>query len=120
MSTNYYAHLPNGDEIHLGKRSAGWRFAFHATEHFGTVRELTGWLENTPCVIRDEYSDPIGPVEFMAMATSWGQPDGHQHGLNCRCGRDPNIHGPLDSITRSFAQDEYTDGDTDWIRGEFS
>lgn len=131
MGTNFWAITDDGDEIHLGKRSAGWRFGFQATEWFTTVRELTGWLENTPLVtISDEYGREYDPVTFMTQAIEhgkdWERPDGskggHRHHATCWCGPDPSIHGPYDAIWRQLRSEEYidTETDTDWIRGEFS
>ena len=85
MSTNYYHEFQIGDveaSIHLGKRSAGWRFLFHAypdvRQRITTVRELATYLENEPGRIVSEYGEELDPVEFMRMARTWGQPDGRR------------------------------------------
>lgn len=54
MGTNYYVHIPpscggkcethcRGGEIHLGKSSAGWAFAFRAYPDPAAAPELVTW-----------------------------------------------------------------------------
>jgi hypothetical protein len=91
MGTNFYAEVDDRS-LHLGKRSAGWKFAFRAHDEFNSVRRLVGWLENTPGVrIFDEYGKEHDPVEWVRMARTWC-PDGHRVVLPC-CG-DEYHHGP--------------------------
>lgn len=121
MGTNFYAKTADGESIHLGKRSAGWRFGFHATDHFASTRELAGWLENTPVTIKDEYGVEYDPVEWFRMAVEWGKDWGDTPGhrrRNCWCGPDEAIHGVLWPLLddRSFVDEA---SDTDWMTGEF-
>ena len=131
MGTNYYATDTDGHVYHLGKRSAGWAFTFRAfyflTEDgvgtVRTIRDLVGFFETNPVTITDEYGTDTNPVEFMQMARGWN-PDGHQalSDGSCRCGHDPDVHGPLDDLTVAiFAATESVDEATGtvWVEREF-
>lgn len=125
MGTNYYLETHgryDGETFHLGKRSAGWRFAFHAHPgRFTTFRELAGFLENTPASIVDEYGREHDTVEWCRMAATWGDdwPDGgHRHG-DCWCGYGPdNPHG-LGAELRWRAEWVRDEDDNEWAEREF-
>lgn len=105
MGTNFYARvLEDGRELHLGKRSAGWQFHFHAQPEFGSFRELAGFLETRPVELFDEYGKSWDLMVWVEMARSWWMnpaDPGHRSGarsLGCpRCGPvlDPTFHGDL-------------------------
>lgn len=128
MSTNYDAHLPDGERVHLGLCAAGWLFLFHAQpDRFTSFRELAGWLENTPCVIRDEYGRDQDPVEWIRWAAGWGRDreaqglsQAHRHTGNCWCMVDREnhfrVHGSnWDMFAERYFVDQATD--TDWSYG---
>lgn len=130
MGTNYYFVTNDQDDtdtddlLHLGKRSAGWRFLFraHQDPKIGSVRELTGFLENTPGRIIDEYHGPEDTVEWLRMAVEWGRDDGHRHRFDCWCGPAHEVaHGPLDELAVMMTSGDYVDeeSDTDWCPREF-
>jgi len=58
-------------QIHLGKRSMGWKFCwnFHNNKHYSTKEELFEFIRSG-CII-DEYGEEITPDEFIEMATTW-------------------------------------------------
>ena len=62
--------------IHLGKRSAGWKFCwnFHDNKYYSNKEELIQFVLSGRVV--NEYGDGIEPQEFLDMAFEWGQPDG--------------------------------------------
>lgn len=64
-------------QIHLGKRSAGWKFCwnFHDNKFYSNKEELLNFIREG--IIIDEYGQKIDPEEFITMALDWGQPDGH-------------------------------------------
>lgn len=75
MGTNYY-YNPNpcptcghGDEIHIGKSSAGWTFSFHGTE---AIRSYTDWITVflSGGKITDEYDREKTVVEFRQMVSN--------------------------------------------------
>lgn len=80
MGTNYYtlkkepcptcAH--GGEDYHIGKSSAGWKFLFasYPNEGLTTAAKWREFLETRK--IRDEYGDEIDHSEF------WQQVDGKQ------------------------------------------
>lgn len=148
MGTNFYLHVPSpiGDgatpigedvigiertttavhaieRLHLGKRSAGWRFAFQAHPgRFTTFRELGGFLENTPGArIVDEYDHEHEIVEWCRMAATWGDgwPDGGHRQRDCWCGYGPdNPHGL--GADPAYQRTHYRDEDGhDWTYREF-
>ncbi len=65
-----------GTSIHLGKRSAGWKFCwnFHNNKYYSNKEELIQFVLSGRVV--NEYGDKIEPQEFLDMAFEWGQPDG--------------------------------------------
>lgn len=82
MGTNYYVKEPKCEccghkkkELHIGKKSAGWSFLFHATE------ELTSWeswyffLIDKQIV--DEYGRAVSLEDFSAMVRSTANDRNH-------------------------------------------
>ena len=62
--------------IHLGKRSMGWKFCwnFHKDQYYHDLKTLYEFVLAGRVV--NEYGEEIDSSEFMAMALEWGQPDG--------------------------------------------
>ncbi len=67
----------NGTNIHLGKRSYGWKFCwnFHDNKYYSNKEELLEFIRLGRVV--DEYGDEQDVEEFITMALEWFQPDGH-------------------------------------------
>lgn len=67
MSTNYYVHTADGQEIHLGKRAAGWPFMFRGYPERG-VMDYASWRAQFELgEIRDEYGRVLTPDEMEAV-----------------------------------------------------
>ena len=66
----------NGTNIHLGKRSMGWRFCwnFHKDKHYTNKEELLSFIRSGRVV--DEYGAEWDVEDFITMALEWGEPDG--------------------------------------------
>ena len=66
----------NGTNIHLGKRSSGWKFCwnFHKDKYYSNKEELLTFIRSG-CVV-DEYGDEWNVEDFITMALEWGEPDG--------------------------------------------
>jgi len=62
--------------IHLGKRSMGWKFCwnFHDNKYYSNKEELLAFIRSGRVI--DEYGDEIDVEEFITMALEWGEPDG--------------------------------------------
>ncbi len=62
--------------IHLGKRSGGWKFSwnFHDDKYYHNKKTLLEFIRSGRVV--DEYGDEQDVEEFITMALEWGQPDG--------------------------------------------
>lgn len=62
--------------IHLGKRSMGWKFCwnFHDDKYYSNKEELLSFIRSGRVI--DEYGDEHNVEEFIEMALSWGEPDG--------------------------------------------
>lgn len=62
--------------VHLGKRSSGWKFCwnFHENKYYSNKEELFSFIRSGRVV--DEYGEEINVEEFIKMALEWGQPDG--------------------------------------------
>ena len=66
----------DGTNIHLGKRSSGWKFCwnFHKDKYYSNKEELLSFIRSGRIV--DEYGDEQDVEEFITMALEWGEPDG--------------------------------------------
>jgi hypothetical protein len=66
-----------GTNIHIGKRSGGWKFLwnFHNNKYYSNKEELLAFIRSGRVV--DEYGTLVDTEEFIEMALDWGQPDGH-------------------------------------------
>jgi hypothetical protein len=64
-------------EIHLGKRSGGWKFLwnFHSKRYYSDKEELLAFIRSGRVV--NEYGEEIDVEEFITMALEWEQPDGY-------------------------------------------
>ena len=62
--------------IHLGKRSSGWKFCwnFHKDQYYHDLKTLYEFVLSGRVV--NEYGEEMDSAEFMEMALEWGQPDG--------------------------------------------
>jgi len=65
-----------GTNIHLGKRSSGWKFIWNWNDgkHYKTKQELFKFIRDGRVV--DEYGQQIDVEEFITMALEWGKDDG--------------------------------------------
>jgi len=66
----------DGTNIHLGKRSSGWKFCwnFHDNKYYSNKEELLKFIRDGRVV--DEYGEELDVNEFIVMALNWGEPDG--------------------------------------------
>lgn len=65
-----------GTNIHLGKRSVGWKFCwnFHKDKYYTNKEELLSFIRSGRVV--DEYGMEQDINGFIVMALNWGEPDG--------------------------------------------
>jgi len=75
-SSSIWDDFLDGTNIHLGKRSGGWKFCwnFHKNKHYSNKEELLSFIRSGRVV--DEYGEEENVEEFITMALEWGQPDG--------------------------------------------
>jgi hypothetical protein len=73
---NPWSTFIGGTNIHLGKRSSGWKFCwnFHKDKYYSNKEELLSFIRSGRIV--DEYGDQQDVEEFITMALEWGEPDG--------------------------------------------
>jgi hypothetical protein len=66
----------DGTNIHLGKRSGGWKFCwnFHKNKYYSNKDGLLHFIRSGRVV--DEYGEEQDVNEFIVMALNWGEPDG--------------------------------------------
>jgi len=66
----------NGNSIHLGKRSGGWKFCwnFNDNKYYSNKEELLEFIRSRRVV--DEYGEELQPDEFIQMALEWNKDDG--------------------------------------------
>ena len=65
-----------GTNIHLGKRSGGWKFCwnFHKEKYYTNKESLLKFIRSGRVV--DEYGEEWDVEEFITMALEWGEPNG--------------------------------------------
>jgi len=65
--------------IHLGKRSSGWKFLwnFNDKKFYSNKEKLLNFIRTGRVI--DEYGKEMDVEEFITMALVWGQPDGYDH-----------------------------------------
>jgi len=73
---NPWDEFVEGTNIHLGKRSSGWKFCwnFHNNQYYKDKESLLAFIRSGRVV--DEYGDEMDREEFITMALEWGQPNG--------------------------------------------
>ena len=62
--------------VHLGKRSGGWKFLwnFHDNKYYSNKEELLAFIRSGRVV--NEYGDELPVEEFIEMALNWNNEDG--------------------------------------------
>jgi hypothetical protein len=73
---NPWDEFVEGTNIHLGKRSSGWKFCwnFHNNQYYKDKESLLNFIRSGRVV--NEYGDEMDKEEFITMALEWGQPNG--------------------------------------------
>ncbi len=73
---NPWETFMDGNYIHLGKRSSGWKFCwnFHDNKYYSNKEELLSFIRSGRVI--NEYSEELTPEEFITIALEWGEPDG--------------------------------------------
>lgn len=63
--------------VHLGKRSSGWKFCwnFHNNKYYSNKEELLSFIRSGRVIC--EYGNEQNVEEFIEMAFNWGEPDGY-------------------------------------------
>ena len=66
----------DGTNIHLGKRSSGWKFCwnFHNNKYYSDKESLFEFIRSGRVV--DEYGEEQDVEELITMALEWGEPNG--------------------------------------------
>jgi hypothetical protein len=75
-SESVWDEFVEGTNIHLGKRSGGWKFCwnFHKDKYYKDKESLLNFIRTGRVV--DEYGEEVDVEEFITMALEWGQPNG--------------------------------------------
>ena len=75
-SISLWDEFLEGTNIHLGKRSSGWKFIWNWNDgkYYKTKEELFEFIRSGRVV--DEYGQQIDVEEFITMALDWGKEDG--------------------------------------------
>jgi len=93
MGTNYYARKKKPrivkiyDELHLGKSSVGWRFAFKETDEIKSYPQFLKWLEDNKIDydIFNEYGEKISIkklIKFIEEKQKFNNPDNFKYDKN--------------------------------------
>jgi hypothetical protein len=78
-SNSIWDLFTDGTNIHLGKRSSGWKFLwnFNDKKFYSNKEELLNFIRTGRVI--DEYGKEMDVEEFITMALVWGQPNGYDH-----------------------------------------
>lgn len=94
MGTNYYACVDvcecckrPAEKIHIGKKSAGWRFTFHAADDNDSWEDWKKFLQRKDVEIRNEYGE-LTPFEYFVHIVECERYTGENHYDYC-CKRHP-------------------------------
>jgi hypothetical protein len=101
-----------GSNIHLGKRSMGWKFCwnFHKDKYYTNKEELLSFIRSGRVV--DEYGELIDNEEFIEMALNWDgmianeeyfKNNGNHHSFDWRKYEDKVIDGLRVSSATEFS-----------------
>jgi hypothetical protein len=73
---NPWETFMSGMNIHLGKRSSGWKFCwnFHDNKYYSNKEELLNFIRTGRVI--DEYGEQQFVGDFVKMALEWGEPNG--------------------------------------------
>lgn len=81
MSTNYYVHTPDGQEIHLGKFANGWPFMFRGHPDRGVVDYDSWRAQFSLGEIQTESGAPVTLAEMeetVESARKWWRSAGYR------------------------------------------
>lgn len=129
MGTNYTLKqtccptCKRGDEIHIGKSSAGWCFSLHVypERNINTLEDWERLLHKPENMIQNEYGEAIDASTMMEIITerSWQYPRIEGDDLN----RNHAVHGP-NNLLRHKLDGVYCighgKGTWDYLIGDFS
>jgi len=138
MGTNYYVeeesktcptcgHVEGGDEIHIGKSSAGWCFSLHHIPDLELVT-LDSWSQFLKDKqIKDEYGGLVDHNDFMAIVLDRGRgisvwderPSGYTSWVAFHA-QNYSIQGPHGLIRHRDCVYHGDEEPWDMIEGEFS
>lgn len=76
VSISPWEEFLEGTNIHLGKRSSGWKFLWNwnDSKYYKTKKELFEFIRSGRVI--NEYGELMDQEEFIQMALEWGQEDG--------------------------------------------
>lgn len=76
VSISPWEEFLDGTDIHLGKRSSGWKFLWNwnDSKYYKTKEELFEFIRSGRVV--DEYGEVMDQEKFIQMALQWGKEDG--------------------------------------------
>ena len=76
VSISHWEEFLEGTNVHLGKRSSGWKFLWNwnDSKYYKTKKELFEFIRSGRVI--NEYGELMDQEEFIQMALVWGQEDG--------------------------------------------
>lgn len=73
MSTNFYLPQTDGPDLHVGKRSAGWKFNFRAQPQARTRTDWERLVKQADAVVT-ECGHSLTPAQFWAEVDATREP----------------------------------------------
>ena len=100
MGTNFYMTIEacescgRGDRIHIGKSSAGWRFAI--PDNLGTWEDFKATIRNPLHTIEDEYGGVWNPERLIQLIENKAKDP------RARRDSERSTDGPVDILEAGF------------------
>lgn len=136
MGENYYwAPIPGGIPVHIGKSSGGWCFSLHVIPEDG-IKDLDDWklkFREPTSLITDEYDREVPVAEMLKIIEerSWKIDRGSPSALPSQCRSWGHFHdvnysqfGPNGLLRHRISEEArcigHGEGTWDLITGDFS
>lgn len=102
---NPWDEFTDGVNVHLGKRSMGWKFCwnFNDMNFYKDKTELLVFIRSGRII--NEYGAEQDTEEFIKMALAWGEPNGMSYDMNYvrkELSKNPSFHWSADYFNRSI------------------
>lgn len=81
MGTNYYANHWKHGQLHIAKRSAGWKPTIkpHDCTEYESWSEFVKFIDEECGTVENEYGEILGKQEFLDMLQRWEEENNREN-----------------------------------------